>query len=65
MFFDFYTYPYLTLGYPLIAVLSYAIKKKSQDSLVKLTLRFILTWTLGYLLTWVANVLLASIILGK
>lgn len=66
MFFDFYTYPYLSLGYPLVAILFFSAKKegRSTSGLVKMSLKYILAWTLGYLLTWGANLLLACAVLG-
>lgn len=66
MFFDFYTYPYLTLGYPLAAIVFYTIIKKEKTTfeLFKISLMCIFTWTLGYLLTWGANILLSGLIFG-
>ncbi|MCK5129856.1 MAG: hypothetical protein KAQ68_08395 [Clostridiales bacterium] len=65
MFFDFYSYPFLTLGFPLVCLLSIKLKDESSlKNMFKFSLICILTWVLGYLLTWLANFGLSTLVLG-
>lgn len=66
MFFDFYSYPFLSLGFPLACVLSIKLEdESSQKNMVKLSLICILAWLSGYLLTWLANYGLSALFLGS
>ena len=65
MFLDFYTYPFMSLGLPLIVLISYKIKKESSlKSLLILSLQCVGIWLAGYVFTWIAKILISSAILG-
>ena len=61
-YFDFFTVPILTLGFPLII---YILLKKEEESTKKYfldILGIILTWGIGYSLTWIAKWVLLYLI---
>ena len=66
-FFDFLTFPLLTLGLPL-AVLFFAREKTMERTALKKILDIIINsimWGLGYFLTWIAKWTLATLITGN
>lgn len=66
MFFDFYTYPFLSMGLPLTAVIAYLIQKEwSIKKIIKISALCMGTWVLGYLMTWIVNVLFSTLLLGN
>ncbi len=60
MYFDFYTAPVVTIGYPLIYLLLLTTEKKPQ---YKKALLSIAAWLSGYGLTWIAKLSLATVFL--
>lgn len=65
-FFDFLTYPILTLGIPLILLLWFQVRDEKTgfwDNL-RLMFRFSVSWGVGYALTWIAKWGITTIILG-
>lgn len=67
MYFDFYTYPILTYGFPMIVVLLLNNKDKnySNKKLIKHLAFCFLVWALGYGLTWLGKIVLARVIVGR
>lgn len=65
-FFDFLTYPIITLGIPLIVLLWIRAREEGVDVAdnLKLTVQTSASWGFGYALTWVAKWILAAGILG-
>ncbi len=65
-FFDFLTYPIITLGIPLIVLLWMRAREEGADVAdnLKLTVQTSASWGFGYALTWVAKWILAAGILG-
>lgn len=65
-FFDFLTYPIITLGIPLIVLLWIRAREEGADVAdnLKLTVQTSASWGFGYALTWVAKWILAAGILG-
>lgn len=65
-FFDFLTYPILTLGIPLILLLWLRVRDEQAE--FKDNFRFMfrssVLWGLGYALTWIAKWLIATVVLG-
>lgn len=60
MYFDFYTVPLVTLGFPLLYLC--VLKREKADAIsVKGLLRNALVWLLGYGLMWVAKLTVTSI----
>ncbi len=56
-FFDFLTYPIITLGIPLIVLLWLKIRDESADLKENMifTVKSSVSWGLGYALTWIAK----------
>jgi len=67
MFFDFYTYPILTYGFPAIALVALIDKEgnMSLKGIFKLVFLCLLTWGLGYVLAWIGKIILAGVFVGK
>lgn len=65
-FFDFLTYPIITLGIPLIVLLWIRAREEGADVAdnLKLTVQTSASWGFGYALTWVVKWILAAGILG-
>lgn len=65
-FFDFLTYPIITLGIPLIVLLWMRAREEQADFAdnLKLTVQTSAAWGFGYALAWVAKWILAAVILG-
>ena len=61
-YFDFLTYPLVTLAFPLIAVL--ALKEETKKNYLSL-LKYSLTWGIGYLFMWASKWIIALIFTGK
>ena len=58
-YFDFLTYPLVTLAFPLIAVL--AVNKEETKKNYLSLLKYSLTWGIGYLFMWASKWIIASI----
>lgn len=59
MYFDFYTVPLITLGFPLVYL--YALRMEREDAVSgKLVLKDFLAWFLGYGGMWIAKLTLTS-----
>ena len=65
-FFDFLTYPIITLGIPLILLLWMRVRDQQADFLDNFRFMCLssVSWGLGYGLTWIMKWVLASVILG-
>ena len=65
-FFDFLTYPIITLGIPLVVLLWLRTQKEQEDlwGNLKFTVRTSAAWGFGYALAWIAKWILAAGILG-
>ena len=65
-FFDFLTYPIITLGIPLVVLLWLKIRDEAADLKENLifTVKSSISWGLGYALTWVAKWGIATGVLG-
>ena len=65
-FFDFLTYPILTLGIPLVLLLWLRVRDEQADFRSNFWFMFkaSLTWFFGYALTWISKWLLSAAILG-
>ena len=65
-FFDFLTYPIITLGIPLVVLLWLKIRDEAADLKENLifTVKSSISWGLGYALTWVAKWGIATVVLG-
>ena len=65
-FFDFLTYPILTLGIPLVLLLWLRVRDEQADFRGNFWFMFkaSLTWFFGYALTWISKWLLSAAILG-
>lgn len=65
-FFDFLTYPIITLGIPLVLLLWLRIRDERTDLKNNLGLMFraSLAWFFGYALTWIAKWIIATVVLG-
>ncbi len=65
-FFDFLTYPIITLGIPLIILLWLRVRDEQTDfrGNLRFTLQGSLAWGVGYALTWVAKWVIAVLVLG-
>lgn len=65
-FFDFLTYPILTLGIPLILLLWLRVRDEQVDFKKNFWFMFksSLSWFLGYSLTWISKWLIATVVLG-
>ena len=62
-YFDFLTYPPVTLAFPLIAVLAIAEEKTKKTYLS--ILKYSLTWGIGYVFMWASKWIIALIFTGK
>ncbi|MEX1308040.1 MAG: hypothetical protein AB1Z19_05910 [Eubacteriales bacterium] len=66
MYFDFYTYPVLTFGLPMIVLLLAQEKvKDTEREPIKQVIVMLAFWTLGYLLTWLIKLGLVYAVLGQ
>ncbi len=65
-FFDFLTYPIVTLGIPLILMLWLRVRDEHADfkNNFYYMIRASVSWGMGYALTWIAKWILAAAILG-
>lgn len=65
-FFDFLTYPIITLGIPLVLLLWLRIRDERTNLKNNLGLMFraSLAWFFGYALTWIAKWIIATVVLG-
>ncbi|MDO4261034.1 MAG: hypothetical protein Q4C82_03055 [Eubacteriales bacterium] len=65
-FFDFLTYPIITLGIPLVALLWIKAREEQADLRENLlfTVKSSVAWGLGYALTWIAKWGIATVVLG-
>lgn len=65
-FFDFLTYPILTLGIPLVLLLWLRVRDEQADFRSNFWFMFkaSLSWFFGYALTWISKWLLSAAILG-
>ena len=65
-FFDFLTYPILTLGIPLVLLLWLRVRDEGADFKKNFWFMFkaSLSWFSGYALTWISKWLLATVLLG-
>ena len=65
-FFDFLTYPILTLGIPLVLLLWLRVRDEQADFKSNFWFMFkaSLSWFFGYALTWISKWLLSAAILG-
>ena len=65
-FFDFLTYPILTLGIPLVLLLWFRVRDEQADFRGNFWFMFkaSLSWFFGYALTWISKWLLSAAILG-
>ena len=65
-FFDFLTYPIITLGIPLVVLLWLKIRDEAADLKENLifTVKSSVSWGLGYALTWIAKWGIATVVLG-
>ena len=64
MFFDFYTTPLLTLGFPLLALLicqSYAKNPPPAKAMLMQTLKLTGVWFLSYFMMWITKLVITSI----
>lgn len=65
-FFDFLTYPIITLGFPLIVLLW--LKIRDEEAGLRENFLFMIkssvSWGLGYALTWIAKWGIATVVLG-
>ena len=65
MFFDFYTYPYLTLVYPLIVIIYLLIRENhSVKEIINISLSCMGLWLVGYLATWLAGNAISTVLYG-
>ncbi len=65
MFFDFYTYPYMTLGFPLVVLIAqYENDNEKIKNIIRTTLICCGVWLLGYISTWAARNVISYFILG-
>ena len=62
-YFDFLTYPLVTLAFPLIAVL--AVNKEETKKNYLSLLKYSLTWGIGYVFMWASKWVIALIFTGK
>lgn len=62
-YFDFLTYPLVTLAFPLIAVLALKEEKTKKNYLS--ILKYSLTWGIGYVFMWASKWIIALIFTGK
>lgn len=61
MYFDFYTVPIITVGFPLVYL--FALKQKQEQKLsFKELLKNLLLWLAGYALMWIAKLALTSLL---
>lgn len=61
MYFDFYTVPLITVGFPLVYL--FALKQKQgQGMSIKELLKNLLLWIIGYALMWLAKLTLTSLL---
>lgn len=65
-YFDFYTAPLVTFGYPMVLVLLLLRRKKmlissKDDYYLKLVLACLMTWLIGYIGMWFMKMLLTSL----
>ncbi len=66
MYFDFYTYPMMTFGLPMIVLLLLADKSAVHDeNPIKRVLLCLAFWALGYALTWLVKIGLIYFALGS
>ncbi len=67
MYFDFYTCPLLTYGFPMIVYIVLLGKEKeaSFKSMIGVVLTCFAAWAAGYVLTWIVKIALAYFIVGK
>ena len=65
-FFDFLTYPIITLGIPMILLLWLRVRDEQAGAKENLCFLFrgSVCWGLGYALTWIAKWLIATVVLG-
>ncbi len=65
-FFDFLTYPIITLGIPLVLLLWIRVRDEQADFRGNCRFLFFssLSWGMGYALTWIAKWLIATVVLG-
>ena len=65
-FFDFLTFPIITLGIPLILLIWLRVRDEQADFKSNFCFMFkgSVSWGLGYALTWVMKWLIATVILG-
>ena len=65
MFFDFYTYPYITLVYPLVVIIYLLIRENnSVKEIINISLSCMGLWFLGYLATWLAGNAISAVLYG-
>ena len=62
-YFDFLTYPLVTLAFPLIAVL--ALKEEEIKKTYLSIIKYSLTWGIGYVFMWASKWIIALIFTGK
>ena len=62
-YFDFLTYPLVTLAFPLIAVL--ALKEEKAKKTYLTILKYSLTWGIGYVFMWASKWIIALIFTGR
>lgn len=65
-FFDFLTYPIITLGIPMILLLWLRVRDEQAEAKENFCFLFqgSVCWGLGYALTWIAKWLIATVVLG-
>ena len=66
MYFDFYTYPIMTFGLPMIVLLLIQEKAKDMERKpIRQVLVLFAFWALGYLVTWLIKIGLVCVVLGQ
>lgn len=67
MYFDFYTYPILTYGFPMIILILINNQEKSiwHKAIWLKVLHFFSLWIIGYLLTWAIKVGMVALLVGE
>lgn len=65
-FFDFLTYPIITLGIPLILLLWLRVRDEQADAKenLKFTIVSSVSWCMGYALTWISKWIISILVLG-
>ncbi|MFG6340307.1 MAG: hypothetical protein K1W31_18410 [Lachnospiraceae bacterium] len=66
-YFDFLTYPFITLGVPLIACLAFDLRRWSADRkhMWKNILLYTVSWGIGYVGMWSSKWVIASVFTGE